>query len=329
MTRQSYQQGYVSKPIRTRWGIIFKIRYRVPRANGKWKQKRETLYGLSGRNAARAVLDQRLRELSAVPAKASELTFRDFVETFWKPYAERKGMKPSTQFGYECALNKHILPVLGDLNLAHIAPLHIEGFVNAKLASAAKLHPKTVLNLLRIVQGIFSLAVDNDLIQKSPVRKKHRPAVPRAEKTAWTPEQVRAILNEIPLSYRPVFTCLALTELRAGELLGLQWKHLLLETGELRVEQSLWNKEVVTPKTKSSRDSIWFDDILKHAVGASSALPPYGPGGLRLFQARWVAAQPRRSSPGCVVPGVRSASHSSFKRRFRFSRLSAHCGKRR
>ena len=111
-------------------------------------------------------------------------------------------MKPSTQFGYECALNKHILPVLGDLNLANITPLHIESFVNAKLDSAAKLHPKTVLNLLRIVQGIFSLAVDNDLIQKSPVRKKHRPAVPRAEKTAWTPEQVRAILNEIPLSYR-------------------------------------------------------------------------------------------------------------------------------
>ncbi len=30
MTRQSYQQGYVSEPIRTRRGIIFKIRYRVP-----------------------------------------------------------------------------------------------------------------------------------------------------------------------------------------------------------------------------------------------------------------------------------------------------------
>ena len=56
MTRQSYQQGYVSEPIRTRRGIIFKIRYRVPTAQGKWKQKSETLYGLSGKKAARAVL---------------------------------------------------------------------------------------------------------------------------------------------------------------------------------------------------------------------------------------------------------------------------------
>jgi integrase len=266
VTRQSYQQGYVSEPIRTRRGVIFKIRYRVPMAQGKWKQKSETLYGLSGKKAARAVLDMRLRELSVIPPETSELTFRDFVEAIWKPYTERKGMKPSTRFGYECALEKHILPVLGDLKLANITPLHIENFVKAKSESKAKLHPKTVLNLLRLIQGIFSLAVDNDLIQRSPVRKKHRPAVPRSEKTAWTPEQVRAILNEVPLNYRPVFVCLALTGLRAGELLGLQWKHVSLETGELRVEQSLWNKQVVTPKTRSSRDSIWFDDILKQVL---------------------------------------------------------------
>ena len=62
MTRQSYQQGYVSEPIRTRRGIAFKIRYRVRTAEGKWQQKSETLYDLSGKKAARAVLEQRLRE---------------------------------------------------------------------------------------------------------------------------------------------------------------------------------------------------------------------------------------------------------------------------
>jgi len=40
------------------------------------------------------------------------------------------------------------------------------------------------------------------------------------------------------------------------------------------------------------------------------------------------AAQPRRSSPGCSLPGVRSTPHSSFKRRFRFSCVSAHSWKR-
>jgi integrase len=66
--------------------------------------------------------------------------------------------------------------------------------------------------------------------------------------------------------------------LRAGELLGLQWKHVFLEKGELRVEQSLWNKQVVAPKTKESRASIWFDAVLtrvltEHRRNSSHAAP--------------------------------------------------------
>jgi integrase len=167
-------------------------------------------------------------------------------------------------------LARHILPILGDLKLADITPLHIENFVKAKSDSKSNLHPKTVLNLLRLIQGIFSVAADNDVIQRSPVRKKHRPVVPRSEKSAWTPEQVRAILNEIPVNYRPVFTCVALTGLRAGELLGLQWKQISLDRNELRVEQSLWNQQLVTPKTKSSRDSVWFDAVLARVLSEHS-----------------------------------------------------------
>ena len=65
MTRQSYQQGYVSRPIPTRTGTVFKIRYRVRSVDGKWNQKAETLYGLSSKKAARAVLEERLRKLCA------------------------------------------------------------------------------------------------------------------------------------------------------------------------------------------------------------------------------------------------------------------------
>ena len=57
MTRQSYQQGYISEPIQTRQGMAFKIRYRVRTQSGKWQHRRETLYGLPGRKAARAVLE--------------------------------------------------------------------------------------------------------------------------------------------------------------------------------------------------------------------------------------------------------------------------------
>jgi hypothetical protein len=68
VTRQSFQKGYVSNPIRTRQGIIFKIRYRLRTAQG-WRQKSETLHGLTGKKAARAVLDQRIRDINLASSK--------------------------------------------------------------------------------------------------------------------------------------------------------------------------------------------------------------------------------------------------------------------
>ena len=53
---------------------------------------------------------------------------------------------------------------------------------------AIGLSGKTVRNLLLVLQGIFSLAVDNDLILKSPLRKSHKPVYRQREKPIWSPE---------------------------------------------------------------------------------------------------------------------------------------------
>ncbi len=264
MTRQFYQRGYVSEPVRTQRGTKFVIRYRVRTGKGKWKHRSETHYGLTGKKAARAVLAQRLREASARKIEAAELTLRDFVETYWKPYLDRKNVKPSTRFSYWSALEGHILPTLGDLLLADIAPLHIEDLLVGKLKSG--LSPKTVRNLVGLLQGIFSLAVDDDLIARSPVRDKHKPTVRRCEKPVWFPAQLIAIVEAVPKSYRTFFICATLTGARLGELLGLQWKHVDLAGWKLRIEQSLWRGQLVAPKTPSSVATIPIGDVLAEAL---------------------------------------------------------------
>jgi integrase len=264
VTRLSYQQGYVSNPIRTRRGLIFKIRYRVRAAGGKWKQKSETLYELSGRKAARAVLEQRIREATTTNLETSELTFREFVEAYWKPSLDRKGLKLSTRESYESALERHILPVFGDYRIKDIAPLHVEGFSQSK--SESGLSGKTVRNLLLVLQGIFSLALDNDLISKSPIRKSHKPVYRQREKPVWSPEQVKAILQAASVEHRAFFCCAGLTGPRLGELLGLQWKHIDLAGRKLRIEQSLWHGQLVSPKTQGSVRTIYFGDTLAKAL---------------------------------------------------------------
>jgi hypothetical protein len=64
--------------------------------------------------------------------------------------------------------------------MSEVVPLQVEQFLQIKLK--AGLSPKTTRNLLGILQGIFSLAVDNDLIARSPVRNRHKPTIRRIEK---------------------------------------------------------------------------------------------------------------------------------------------------
>jgi integrase len=260
VTRQSYQQGYVSEPIRTRRGIIFKIRYRVPMAEGKWKQKSETLYNLPGRKAARAVLDKRIQEAASANYEATELSLRQFVDAYWKPSLDRKGVKLSTRKNYESVLDNHIYPLLGDYRLADIAPLHIEQLAQAK--SKSGLSGKTVRNILLVLQAIFSLAVDNDLVVKSPIRKSHKPVYRPKEKPVWSAKVVLAIMQAAPKPYRALFCCAGLVGPRQGELLALQWKHVDLKERKLRIEQSLWRGQLVPPKTAGSVRTIYFGNVL-------------------------------------------------------------------
>jgi hypothetical protein len=74
------------------------------------------------------------------------------------------------------------------LHLTEVVPLQIEAFLHQ--SSSKGLSAKTVRNILGLLKAIFALAEDNDLIQKTPVRK-HKPNVTRIEKPVWSPQQVR------------------------------------------------------------------------------------------------------------------------------------------
>ena len=146
--------------------------------------------------------------------------------------------------------------------LTDIAPLHVERLLQSKSA----LSPKTRRNIVGLLQGIFSLAEDDELIEKSPVRGRHIPVVPKREKPVWTPEQVRAIVGSAPEPYRALFACEALTGARRGELLALQWKQIDFDGRKLRVEQSLWRGRLVTPKTEGSFRTVLFGEALGKAL---------------------------------------------------------------
>jgi hypothetical protein len=44
------------------------------------------------------------------------------VDSLWRPYLDRKQVKPSTRRSYDCELRVHILPALGGMLLSDVAP---------------------------------------------------------------------------------------------------------------------------------------------------------------------------------------------------------------
>jgi integrase len=152
------------------------------------------------------------------------------------------------------------------MRIADVAPLHIEKLLQSRLEGRSS--PKTVRDLVGLLQSIFSLAVDNDLIPRSPVRNRHKPRVTRCEKPVWNPEQLKLIVDSVPQEHRSLFQCAMLTGARLGELLGLQWRHIDLEAQTLEIRQALWEGELVAPKTEGSVRLIYFGPSLLSALVA-------------------------------------------------------------
>jgi integrase len=117
-----------------------------------------------------------------------------------------------------------------------------------------------------LLQSIFSIAVDNDLIPRSPVRDKHKPRVCRSEKPVWNTDQLKLIVEAVPDKYRSFFQCAMLTGARIGELLGLQWKHIDFVLQRLEIRQALWEGQLVAPKTEGSVRVLFFGPSLLAAL---------------------------------------------------------------
>jgi integrase len=103
------------------------------------------------------------------------------------------------------------------------------------------------------------LAGEFDDTDKVPVHERPEPHPnPRQEEVkAMTAEQLTAFLSaakRMPLPYGSVLWTLALTGMRFGEGLALQWQDVTLKDNTIRVQRSLSNGHLTTPKSGFGRD---------------------------------------------------------------------------
>jgi integrase len=168
-------------------------------------------------------------------------------------------VRPTTYERYEQIVRIHIRPALGGVKLKNLTPVHVRGLYREKLQ--AGLSPRTVQYIHVTLHKALKQAVQDVLIPRNATEAVKAPQVRRQEIRPLSAEQVKVLLETACGDRLEALFVLAIhTGLRQGELLGLKWEDVDLESGTLRVRRTLGTTKggpmLTAPKTKGNRRSV-------------------------------------------------------------------------
>jgi len=124
-----------------------------------------------------------------------------------------------------------------------------------------ELSPRTVKHLLVTLRGALAVAVKDGQIPRNVAALVDPPRVMRPDIQVFDPEQARAFLDAAKgLRLEAAFTAAVALGLRQGEILGLLWSEVDLESGTLTVRGALQRVDKklvrVEPKSERSRRTV-------------------------------------------------------------------------
>lgn len=199
-----------------------------------------------------------------VVADAGKITVGDWLKQWIEEARHTVSLK--THERYSEIVDKHLVPALGAIPLAKLAPVRIQAFYSDALKSGrldgkGRLSPQTVVHFDRVLHLALKRARALRLIAVNPVEDVERPKVEDREMQTLTDEQAARLLAAASTTriYVPMVLALA-TGLRRGELLALRWQDIDLSTGIVEVvrslEQTSTGLRFKTTKTKRGKRPV-------------------------------------------------------------------------
>jgi integrase len=200
----------------------------------------------------------------------SKMTLEKFSEKWLADHVEKQ-LEPKTIYSYKELLNTRIIPALGHLKLDKIQPTHLLEFYNNLSENGMRLDGKkgglssrTILYYHRLLSSMFTTAVHWQLIMNNPCARVKAPKIERTEAKHYDEEQTEtmlALLENEPIKYRTMINLVVFTGMRLGELVGLTWDDIELDSPNnacVRIRQAGQYLPGVgsfdkTTKTKSSQ----------------------------------------------------------------------------
>ena len=189
--------------------------------------------------------------------------------TEWLEIYQKEHIKARTYSRYQGLITMHIVPMLGERNISELGRREIQEFLtqqkkDGNMRNGEKLSATSTNMMLSVLNLAFEYACDMEYIEENPCVRVRRTKAETKKIEAFTIEEQRAIEMEISRSndrrLHGILLCLY-SGLRIGELLGLTWNDVNLDSGVIKItktvyrekdENGTWQLCVDTPKTKAS-----------------------------------------------------------------------------
>lgn len=154
---------------------------------------------------------------------------------------------PGTLENYRTALQR-AAAVFGEMKIEDITNLTVKQYINDLQANGKNqfngkpLAHKTILKHYIVLHALFANAVENEVIEVSPMQKMKRPK-PRKDETpkeaiAYSESEIAYImecLNNEPLKWKALIMFAIDSGCRRGEIVGLKWEEIDFRTGKVNI----------------------------------------------------------------------------------------------
>ena len=278
MAKRGHNEGSIFKRDDGRWCASMEL------GSGGGKRRRKMFYGRTRAAVEQKLMRARNDKLQGLPIANEKIT----VAVFLRQWLEQTGknVRPRTIDSYRFIVEKHLAPALGSVLLSKLTPNRVQQFLSEALKKeksgrrkgdqqpgAATLSPRTIQLMLAVLRKSLQQAVRWNLVSRNVASKEFvdGPRVERKRVQPFNPAEAKSLLLAARGDRLEALYIVALSlGLREGEVLGLQWSDVDLDSRRLSVSHTLQRLSkqwvLAAPKTTQSRRTIMLPVSVAEAL---------------------------------------------------------------
>ena len=151
------------------------------------------------------------------PSLNANVTVAEWLEEWRASHSLHK--RPTTLVRDESAIRRHLVPRLGDIQLAKLRQTDVQAFV-ADLRR--EVGPGTTRSIYGVLRAALNAAVNAELLARSPARGIKLPQIPKTDVVTLRPDELHRLAAALPDRWQPMVYVAGACGLRFSEVAGLR-----------------------------------------------------------------------------------------------------------